>query len=944
MNLKKLFGIMLLAGLQLHTLAQQNIGIGTNVPHASAILELNSTSKGFLLPRLTSEQRNQVGSPATGLMVFDITTNSPWVYNGTTWVEALNNNIANWVYNGITLYNPNGGNVGIGLENATNRFQVRNMGEGENDFIVSYSGAFGIGGTSATGRFFVRNDLAGNDSSFFITRRGRIGSGISNPLGRLQIQNDISGTDSSLIFTESGDFGIGTDFPFGRFHLRNDMSGVDSTFIVLRNGYAGVGTVLPQGPFHFAGDVLSGQDSNFIVTRGARVGVGTSTPFGRLHIANDVSGTDSVFIVTMAGYAGLGTLNPAARLHVDNSSVLFSAEGLVPAAAEHLPLPATGEGRRMMWYPDKAAFRTGYVSANQWNYDSIGTYSFSAGFNARAHGNSGSVAMGLNALATGVNGAIAVGSDALAMGTSSVAMGRIVRTFSQALGGVALGEGSAVFSRGGLAGGFYSRVIDGDGGIALGYQNEVNYRGAFAGGYVSKAYGGEGAIALGYSVEAANDGAVALGYNTKAEGFGSTAIGKDNRVTATAGFVAGINSEANNGNASSVLGSNLKATSYGGTVVGVFNNASLAGSIYDISNNNRVFQVGNGTADNLRSNALTVLQNGNIGVGVLTPEHNLVVNKDIRLDAFEVNNGTLSSPLLRFGPSNTGEAIGSKRTEGGNRWGLDFYTGNQTRMSITNTGRIGIGTTNPFKGLVHIEGAVSNLLSSYGFLNSAGNTGSAGGTNPYSLYASDRIAASEFNAHSDRRIKSNIETSDGALDLQRLQHIRITDYGFADHVTRGNQRVKGLIAQELKEVLPSAVSTTGGFVPDIYCISTSNRFNEQGKTLTVEICKAHGLKPGDRVQLLAGESRYEQTVVQVINDQSFTVADWEPALVGANPVQQVFVYGKFVNDFHSVDYNQVLATGISAIQELSRQHQTLKNDYAEAVKRIERLEKLLLRQ
>lgn len=896
MNLKKLCGIMLMGGMHMHALAQQNIGIGTNVPHASALLELNSTSKGLLLPRLTTVQRNQVVSPAAGLMVFDITTNSPWVFNGTTWLETQNNNIGNWVYNGITLYNPGGGNVGIGLDNATNRFHVRNMGEGENDFIVSFGGSFGIGSPSAIGRFFVRNDAIGSDSSFFITRRGRIGSGISNPLGRLQIQNDLMGTDSSLIFTESGDFAIGTDFPLGRFHLRNDFIGADSTFIVLRNGFTGIGT---------------------------------NTPSGRLHIANDVSGSDSVFIITMAGFAGLGTLTPAARLHVDNSSVLFSATGPVPLAADHRALPATGEGRRMLWYPDKAAFRTGYVTANQWNYDSIGTYSFSAGFNARAHGNSGSVALGLNTLATGVNGAAAMGNNALAAGASSMAIGLNTRTFPLSVGAVAIGYGANAAGTGSVALGYLSSVSqESEGSIALG--NLATARGA-------------GNVSLGFSTQAqAAIGGIAMGINTFTSGNGALATGELTSAEIKGSIAAGYQTVTASGEYSSAFGINLRSTSYGGTVVGVNNDGGLAGSSTAIDNGNRIFQVGNGLNASNRNNAMTILMNGNVGIGVLSPEHDLVVRRDIRVDGIDANNGVISSSMLRFGASNTGEGIASKRTSGGNRWGLDFYTGNQIRMSITNTGRIGIGTINPFKGLVHIEGTVSNLLSSYGFLNSAGNTGSAGGTNPYSLYASDRIAAAEFNAHSDRRIKSNIETSDGLLDLQRIQNIRITDYGFADHVTRGSQRVKGLIAQELKQVLPSAVSTTGGFVPDIYCISTQNSFDEKEQTLTIEICRAHGLKPGDRVQLLAGESRYEQTVVKINGEQSFTVGGWEPAMVGANPVQQVFVYGKFVDDFHSVDYNQVLATGISAIQELSKSHDQLKREHADALKRIERLEKLMV--
>lgn len=70
----------------------QNIGFGTNTPHPSALLDVSSTSKGVLLPRMTSEQRAAIVNPAKGLMVFDSTTNNFWFYNGRAWRELLYNN------------------------------------------------------------------------------------------------------------------------------------------------------------------------------------------------------------------------------------------------------------------------------------------------------------------------------------------------------------------------------------------------------------------------------------------------------------------------------------------------------------------------------------------------------------------------------------------------------------------------------------------------------------------------------------------------------------------------------------------------------------------------------------------------------------------------------------------------------------------------------------
>ncbi len=60
------------------------IGI-TSGMEETAQLELNSTDKGFLPPRMTTAQKNAISSPATGLMVYDTTLNKLCVYTGSAW-------------------------------------------------------------------------------------------------------------------------------------------------------------------------------------------------------------------------------------------------------------------------------------------------------------------------------------------------------------------------------------------------------------------------------------------------------------------------------------------------------------------------------------------------------------------------------------------------------------------------------------------------------------------------------------------------------------------------------------------------------------------------------------------------------------------------------------------------------------------------------------------
>lgn len=59
--------------------------IGSGPLHPSAALEINSTTQGVLIPRMTTTQRNAISSPATGLMIFNTTINRCNWYNGSTW-------------------------------------------------------------------------------------------------------------------------------------------------------------------------------------------------------------------------------------------------------------------------------------------------------------------------------------------------------------------------------------------------------------------------------------------------------------------------------------------------------------------------------------------------------------------------------------------------------------------------------------------------------------------------------------------------------------------------------------------------------------------------------------------------------------------------------------------------------------------------------------------
>lgn len=67
------------------------VGIGTTTPAASALLDLTSTNKGILIPRMTAAQKTTITSPSTGLLIFQ--TDAPagfYYYNGSGWLNMSN--------------------------------------------------------------------------------------------------------------------------------------------------------------------------------------------------------------------------------------------------------------------------------------------------------------------------------------------------------------------------------------------------------------------------------------------------------------------------------------------------------------------------------------------------------------------------------------------------------------------------------------------------------------------------------------------------------------------------------------------------------------------------------------------------------------------------------------------------------------------------------------
>lgn len=207
---------LLLVGLQRSW--AQNVGIGTSTPNNAALLELQSSSKGLLIPRMTVFQRLSVTSPTEGLLVYDTETHSLWHYNSTTsyWEEHLKTNSpqANiWQSAGNANYLNNASDNRVVLVGGFIPFNVGNTMEvygkanasGYGLFVKHAVGNTGTGiyslmeGGGAAGRFTISNT---NNSETALTA-STTGTGAA---GLFMVNNDLSSGDA-LIATTNGQGG-----------------------------------------------------------------------------------------------------------------------------------------------------------------------------------------------------------------------------------------------------------------------------------------------------------------------------------------------------------------------------------------------------------------------------------------------------------------------------------------------------------------------------------------------------------------------------------------------------------------------------------------------------------------------------------------------------------------------------------------------------------------
>ena len=143
------------------TVSSAQVGIGTETPESSSMLDISSTSKGILVPRMTENQKNAISTPAQGLLVFQTNgTVGFYSYDGSSWLHLIDGSSKGLYFGPGTGNGNNNLAVGTSMGSGTG---VRNTAIGSRA-LENYSGS-GFDNNTAVGYYSLKKVTYGQQNT-----------------------------------------------------------------------------------------------------------------------------------------------------------------------------------------------------------------------------------------------------------------------------------------------------------------------------------------------------------------------------------------------------------------------------------------------------------------------------------------------------------------------------------------------------------------------------------------------------------------------------------------------------------------------------------------------------------------------------------------------------------------------------------------------------------
>ncbi len=265
----------------------QSVGIGTASPNSSSILHLNSTTKGLLIPVMTTTQRNAIVSPADGLLIYNTTSNELNQRQNGAWKIVINND--SWTGGGSGQLFNIGDNVGINTAGPGERLDVSGNIRSNSSVIIDNPTAILQLKSAGISTGFVQ--LSGDNLRF--------GTNSGNTNGRMimrfdgadmfSFQKTISGGSSVQMSASNIPVGLLEATTSGNVSLTavNDNTQVQLGGEVFINNFTnrtGIGTSAPQERLHVAGK-LKVSGTEMTVDDGRITGTATTSAYNLLPLA-----------------------------------------------------------------------------------------------------------------------------------------------------------------------------------------------------------------------------------------------------------------------------------------------------------------------------------------------------------------------------------------------------------------------------------------------------------------------------------------------------------------------------------------------------------------------------------------------------------------------------------------------------------------------------------